>query len=133
MRSIVACNPGSRMRRATKGKSDARWDLAEFDSDVELKAEEQLLFALVSGCCIQSAASSVGIAVWPAYRRLAPLSFAHSVQNARQSRNESILPTLSDAGYNVEGVLRGLMQSTVRRRAVAGRQSGVGLLARVPC
>tara|TARA_B110000495_G_C22809404_1_gene472585 strand:+ start:295 stop:690 length:396 start_codon:yes stop_codon:yes gene_type:complete len=91
------------------------------DSSPQLKGDDQLFQALVSGCHIENAASIAGISVRTAYRRLADPTFRSQLQEARQSLRESILAKLSDAGHDAVGTLWDLMQTAenegVRLRA----------------
>ena len=99
----------------------ARHEMALNDSSPQLKGDDQLFQALVSGCHIENAASIAGISVRTAYRRLADPTFRSQLQEARQSLRESILAKLSDAGHDAVGTLWDLMQTAenegVRLRA----------------
>ena len=99
----------------------ARHDLAEYGMDPQLKGDDQLFQALVSGCHIETAASIAGISVRTAYRRLADPTFRSQLQDARQNLRESILAKLSDAGHDAVGTLWELMETaedeSVRLRA----------------
>ncbi|QDV57209.1 hypothetical protein [Rosistilla oblonga] len=89
----------------------SRQELAEVGrptEEHELKGDDRLFRALVSGCHVENAAVVAGISERTAYRRLADPEFRKQLDEARQSLRESILSKLADAGHDAIGVLMDL-------------------------
>jgi hypothetical protein len=84
--------------------------LAENGSS-ELKGDDKLLTALVSGCHIENAARSAGISERTAYRRLEDPEFRAKLEQSRKALRESILARLSDAGLDAISTLVDLLDS----------------------
>ena len=108
---IRETHPKQSTTRATFD-DDRRRKLAEIGSTAngnELRGDDSLFRALVSGCHIENAAVAAGVSERTAYRRLADPEFRNQIDQARQSLRESILAKLADAGHDAIGVLTGLM------------------------
>lgn len=91
-----------------------RQELAEIGipgEEIELKGDDKLFQALVSGCHVENAAVIAGISERTAYRRLADPEFRSRLNQARESLRESILAKLADAGHDAIGVLTDLMHT----------------------
>ena len=98
---------------ATAANGECR-DLADNGRQIDetqLRGDESLFKALVSGCHVENAAVIAGVSERTAYRRLADPEFRKQLENARQSLRESILAKLADAGHDAIGVLTELMHS----------------------
>ncbi len=83
-------------------------ELAEIGSlanENDLRGDDRLFRALVSGCHIENAAVAAGVSERTAYRRLADPDFRKQLDDARQSLRQSILAKLSDAGHDAIAVL----------------------------
>jgi hypothetical protein len=99
--------------QATSTNGECR-DLADSGRRIEetqLRGDESLFKALVSGCHVENAAVIAGVSERTAYRRLADPEFRKQLQNARKSLRESVLAKLADAGHDAIGVLTELMHS----------------------
>jgi hypothetical protein len=86
-------------------------EVGRVDEGNNLRGDDSLFKALVSGCHIQNAAVIAGVSERTVYRRLADPEFRNQIDRARQSLRESILAKLTDAGHDAIGVLMELMQS----------------------
>lgn len=90
----------------------ARQDLAVVDSSTEeLRGDDRLLSALISGCHVENAAAAAGISERTAYRRLADPDFRRRLEESRETLRESILSRLADAGNDAVSTLWELLGS----------------------